>query len=131
MARSYSVAANCTNTQSTTNASLYLQATAATQPSIYEINSGCDATPANQAVKVQLTAYTAGSAVKQGVITPFQVNAVGGTAIASIFLAHQGMATFPTFTSGSIFLQWAQNQNTAYRWVASSPQRMLMLGSTA
>ena len=130
MARSYSVSSNCTNTQSTTNAMLNIVATAATQPSIFEINSGSDATPANQAVKVQLQKFSAIGA-QQGAITPFQINAAAGTAIASVFTACPGASALPTYTGGAFFLTWAQNQNTAYRWVASSPQRMLMLPSSS
>ena len=130
MARNYSVSANCTNTASTTNAILNITSTALTQPAIYEINSGSDATPANQAVKYQIQRFSAlGTA--QGAITPQALDPGAGTAVASVFLANQGSSALPTYTAGAFLLTWAQNQNTAYRWVASSSTRMLVLPSTA
>lgn len=130
MARSYCIPANCTNTQSATNASVNIVATAAIQPNIFEINSGCDATPANQACKIQVVKITA-VGTGQGAVTPTQINPFGGTAIASVTIVNQGASALDTYSTTVIFLQWAQNQNTAYRWVASSPQRMIGLVSTA
>lgn len=130
MARSYCVSGNCTNTQSTTNAMVNIVASATTQPSIFEINSGSDATPANQAVKYQMQRASAfGTAL--GAITPTQINAAAGTAIAAVFTANQSSSVLPTYTASSFVLTWAQNQNTAYRWVASGPNRTLQIPSTA
>lgn len=130
MARNYSVPGNCTNTQSTTNAIVNIMATAAIQPGIYEINSGCDATPANQAAKYVMTRFTA-TGTTQGPITPVALDPGAGTAVASLTTAFQGSSVSATYTANSGVLQWAQNQNTAYRWVASAPTRMLKIPSTA
>ena len=129
MARSYSVPTTCsTLAASAVNPYLIIVATAASQPSIFEINSGSYATPANNAASFNVTKGTAIGTLA-GAITPSQINAVSGTAIASIFTAGNSSSALPTLSG--IQLAWAQNQNTAYRWVASSPQRMIMLPSTA
>ncbi len=130
MGRNYNVRATCTITQSTTNAPLNLISTAAVVPLIYEINSGCVATPANQAVEFVVQKLSAlGSA--QGAITPSRINIPGGTAVVSLTTANQGSSALPTYTASDYSHGWAQNQNTAYRWVASTPERRIQLPSTA
>jgi hypothetical protein len=128
MSRNYGVPGNCTNTQSTTNAIVNIVSSATCQPGIFEIDSGCDATPANQAVKYQITRFTAAGTL-QGSITPNALDPGAGTAVASVTAACQSTSVLPTY-SGTI-LQWAQNQNTAFRWVASGIGRMLKIPSTA
>lgn len=130
MARNYSVSGNCTNTQSTTNAIVNIVSAATCQPGIYEINSGCDATPANQAVKYQMQRFSA-IGTQQGVITAQALDPGAGTAVAAVTTACQSTSVLPTYTGSAFVLTWAQNQNTAYRWVASSPTRMLKIPSTA
>lgn len=130
MARYYNVRATCTITSSTTNAPLNIMSTAAVVPYIYEINSGCVATPANQAVEFAINRITAiGTA--QGAITPSKVNLPAGTAVVAITTANQGASALPTYTANDYAHGWAQNQNTAYRWVASNPDRRIQLPSTA
>lgn len=128
--RSYCVSGNCTNTQSSTNGIVNIVGSATSQPSIYEINSGSDATPANQAVKYQMQRASAfGNAL--GAITPQQINPGAGTAIAAVFTANQSSSALPTYTASAFLLSWGQNQNTAFRWVASGPNRTLQIASTA
>lgn len=128
MARSYHVFTNCTNTASATNGFLNLISSATVQPSVFEINSGCDATPANQAVKYNFTKFT-NVGTNQGAITPVQINPAAGTAIVAVTTAGTSSSVLATYSG--VLLQWAQNQNTAYRWVASGPTRTLQLPSTA
>lgn len=130
MARNYSFSGNCTNTQSTTNAIVNIISAATCQPGIYEINMGSDATPANQAVKYQVQRFSA-IGTPAGAITGQSLDPGAGTAVAAVTTCAQGSSALPTYTASAFLLTWAQNQNTAYRWVASSPTRMLKLPSTA
>ena len=130
MARNYNVRTTCSATQSTTNAPLLIIATTAVVPNIYEINSGCVATPANQAVEWVVNRFTA-TGTLQGAITPSKVNVPAGTAVVAVTTAGTGSSALSTFTANDYAHGWAQNQNTAYRWVASSPGRMIGIASSA
>lgn len=129
MARNYNVRTTCTINSSTTNAPLNIISAATVAPFIYEINSGCVATPANQAVEWAVNRFTA-VGNNQGAITPSRVNAPGGTAIVAATTAGTGSSAFNTYTANDYPHGWAQNQNTAYRWVASTPDRRIELPST-
>ncbi len=130
MARNYNVRTTCTNTQTTTNANLNLIAGTLVQPNIYEINSGSAATPANQAVEYVINRFTA-IGTKLGSIVPSSVNVPGGSAVIAVTSACTSSSALATYTSNDYPHGWAQNQNTAYRWVASSPDRMIGLPATA
>lgn len=127
MARNYCVPGNCSNAANSTNGIVNIIASTTSLPSIFEINSGSDAT-ADNAVKNRIADITAiGTA--QGAITPTMTNSGAGTAVAAVFTANQGASALPTYGTKT-YLQFAHHQRTAYRWVAPSPQRQIFLPST-
>jgi hypothetical protein len=128
MARSYSVPTSCTTlAESATLPYLVILSSTTTQPGIYEVNSGASVTPANNAAQFNITKGTSIGTLG-GAITPVGTNPAAGTVLSAIFTAGASASALGTYSG--VMLQWAQNQNTAYRWVASSPMRMLFLLST-
>ncbi len=116
MARNYNVRATCTINQSTTNAPLNITSTATVVPLIYEINSGCVATPANQAVEFGVQRFTAlGTA--QGAIVAAKVNLPAGTAVVALTLANQGASALPSTASNGVGLMPLQATASILTWV--------------
>jgi hypothetical protein len=110
---------------STTAALWNLLSTAAVRPKVYEINTGCDATPADQAQKFAFYRTTAnfgtpgaavvGAPLDQGdpvAVTTFQTP--GGTAVTQ---------------TGVTPLQWAQNQRANFRWIAAPDSEIVIPAS--
>jgi hypothetical protein len=112
-ARRYNAAWNCINTQSATLPLCILTGSATIQPEIYHYTIGSDATPASNATKYAWQrATTAGTWAGAGgaAITPQQINASAGTAIASGCTFNQGVCSVgPTLTANSFVHQVAIN----------------------
>jgi hypothetical protein len=110
---SFSVNWNATNTASATVPMGNMMATATTIGSIYEINSGSDAT-ADNAVKYAIMRASARGTSSTSV-TPNDISGNGATAGNTFDTAWN---INPTITASSQVLQWGQHQRGTYRWVA-------------
>lgn len=114
---------NATNTASATVPMGNLMSTAAVIASIYEINSGSDAT-ADNAVKYALM-RTSARGTSSTSITPNDISTTAATAAATFDTAWN---INPTVTASSWLLQWGQHQRGTYRWIAYDYTKMLQAG---
>lgn len=84
------------------------------RPTLYEIITGCEATPADQATDFKCGRFTAVGTEGSG-YTPV-AHDPGDPAS----LADYGCGVFsvePTYTASTFLLQWSQNQRVTFRWV--------------
>lgn len=131
MARSYAVAGNCVNTQSSTLPLCNIVGAATIRPKLYDMIWSSDTTPADSTVKVAVQRSTtvgtwggAGGAA----ITPQQLDPGDPGPLAT---ANQGVCSVgPTLTAGAFLLQFAYNQRATFRWVAA-PSKELIIPATA
>lgn len=112
--RGYST--NGSNASGSSNKTLITVIGATTvRPSIFDLNIGCSATPADQAAKYLLgrftTVGTAGSSP-----TPLPLDPSDVAAVATTGNAHSGE---PTYTASQALLQISLNQRATFRHVCS------------
>src|SRR5258708_2563658 len=125
--RSYSVNGNATNTPSATLPLITLISATSIRPKLLAIEMGCDAAPADNAVKYVVQRCTTTGTVGSS-ITPQAIDPADPAAVTT-----SGLATFsvgPTLTASAFLLQWAQNQRQAYRWWAYDETRALVMPAT-
>lgn len=121
--RRYAIDGEDTNTAATTI--LELRSTTAIRPAIYDLISGSDATPGDQAVEFSLQrTTTAGTATS---VTPQALDSGDPAATATAGKAHSAE---PTYTSNAILLNITHNQRATFRWVAA-PEGELILPAAA
>ncbi len=124
MARRYSINGQDTNTANTT----ILEARSATtiRPSIYDLISGSDATPADNAAEYNLqrttTVGSGGTAVTPQLLDPGDP--------ASLGAAREADSAEPTYTAAAIMLNYMHNQRATFRWVAA-PDGEIVLPAAA
>jgi len=115
--RRYNAAWNCVNTASATLPLCILTGSATIAPEIYHYTLGSDATPASNATKYAWQrATTAGTWAGAGgaAITPQQINATAGTAIASGCTFNQGVCSAgPTLTASTFVHQVPLNMQAS------------------
>lgn len=120
--RRYSGYTNGTNTASSTAPLFDLVGAATVRPRVYEVISGSDATPANQAAKFAIQRITADFGTPVAV-TPVKLDP-GDPASLCLFSTPGGTA--PTVTANSTLLQWAHNQQATFRWVAQQDSELII-----
>ena len=123
MARNYTFQFASSCTASSTIALGYIfNITAINQFRIYDILSGSDASPIDQAAKFQLVrASTTGNTLTVG--SAFGINPADPVPTAFVYTNPSNPGgTSPTMTGPSSLLTWAQNQRATFRWVAA-PER--------
>lgn len=123
MARRYSIDGQDTNTAATTI--LELRSTTAIRPAIYDLLSGSDATPADNAAEYNLQRTT--TAGTSTAVTPQALDSGDPAATATAGEAHSAE---PTFTANAIMLNYMHNQRAAFRWVAA-PEGEIILPAAA
>jgi hypothetical protein len=112
MARRYSIDGQDTNTASTTI--LELRSTTAIRPAVYDLISGSDATPADNAAEYNLQrTTTAGTSTS---VTPQALDSGDPSATATAGEAHSAE---PTYTANAVLLNYMHNQRATFRWVAA------------
>ena len=92
---------------------LGVTATTAVRPSIYELNVGCGATPADQAGVFRLARYTAAGTSTS--VTPKPIDPANPACVSTSGYNH---TVEPTYTSGEVMLAFPLNQRATFRWVA-------------
>ena len=123
MGRRYSIDGQDTNTATTTI--LGLTSASTVRPAVYDLISGSDATPADNAAEYNLQRYTA-AGTSTGV-TPQALDPNDPAALAAAGEAHSAE---PTYTANAVLLNYAHNQRATFRWVAA-PSGELKLPATA
>ncbi|MEM3077614.1 MAG: hypothetical protein QXW38_08375 [Candidatus Nitrosotenuis sp.] len=121
--RRYSIDGQDTNTASTTI--LGLTSTAAIRPAIYDLVSGSDATPADNAAEYNVQRYTAAGTATA--VTPQALDPGNPAATATAGEAHTAE---PTYTANAVLLNYMHNQRATFRWVAA-PDGEIILPATA
>lgn len=124
--RRYNGFTNATNTVSTTAPMFNIVGATTTRVRIYDITSGSDASPADNAAKFAFQRSTANFGTPVNV-TPVALDPADPASLA-LFSTPGGTA--PTLTANSFPLQWSQNQRATYRWVAA-PDSELVIPATA
>lgn len=123
MARRYSGDGQDTNTANTTI--VELRSATTIRPAIYDIISGSDATPADNAAEYNFQrTTTAGTDTN---VTATALDPGDPAALADFNEAHSAE---PTFTADAILLNFSHNQRATFRWVAA-PDGELMLPAAA
>lgn len=123
MARRYSIDGQDTNTAATTI--LELRSTTAIRPEIYDLISGSDATPADNAAEYNLQRTT--TAGTSTAVTPQALDSGDPAATATAGEAHSAE---PTYTAAAILLNYMHNQRATFRWVAA-PEGEIVLPAAA
>lgn len=93
---------------------LALSGTAAVRPALYYINQGFSATPADNAVNMQVIRHTndgGGTAV-----TPQALDSGDPGAAAT---ALENLSTEPTYTANATVLSYSQNTRANFQWYAN------------
>lgn len=121
--RRYSIDGQDTNTAATTI--LELRSTTAIRPAIYDLISGSDATPADNAAEYNLQRTT--TAGTSTAVTPQALDSGDPTATATAGEAHSAE---PTYTANAIMLNYMHNQRATFRWVAA-PDGEIVLPAAA
>lgn len=121
--RRYSIDGQDTNTAATTI--LELRSTTAIRPAIYDLISGSDATPADNAAEYNLQRTT--TAGTSTAVTPQALDSGDPAATATAGEAHSAE---PTFTANAILLNYMHNQRATFRWVAA-PDGEIVLPAAA
>ena len=122
MARSYTFQYNVTTTTNTAYplGLLTTGGSATNQYRIYDVLSGSDATPVDQATKFQLIrSSTTGNTLS--VQSNFGITPGDPAPTSLSYLMNSGGSTI---TVAGVVLTWAQNQRATFRWVAA-PEREL------
>lgn len=123
MARRYSIDGQDTNTANTTI--LELRSTTAIRPALYDLISGSDATPADNAAEYNLNrTTTAGTSTG---VTPQALDSGDPSATATAGEAHSAE---PTYTANAVLLNYMHNQRATFRWV-SAPDSEIKLPAAA
>lgn len=121
--RRYSIDGQDTNTAATTL--LELRSTTAIRPAIYDLISGSDATPADNAAEYNLQrTTTAGTSTS---VTPQALDSGDPAATATAGEAHSAE---PTYTANAVLLNYMHNQRATFRWVAA-PDGEIVLPAAA
>ena len=123
MARRYSIDGQDTCTASTSI--LGLTSAATIRPHIYHMVVGSDSAAADNAAEFNLQRYTAAGTATG--VTPQALDPSDPSALASSGEAH---TVEPTYTSGAVMLNWAQNQRATFQWIAT-PGGEIILPATA
>lgn len=110
--RRYSIDGQDTNTAATTI--LELRSTTAIRPAIYDLISGSDATPADNAAEYNLQRTT--TVGTSTAVTPQALNSADPAATAVAGEAHSAE---PTYTANAVLLNYMHNQRATFRWVAA------------
>lgn len=121
--RRYSIDGQDTNTAATTI--LELRSTTAIRPAIYDLISGSDATPADNAAEYNLQRTT--TAGTSTAVTPQALDSGDPAATATAGEAHSAE---PTYTANAIMLNYMHNQRATFRWVAA-PDGEIVLPAAA
>lgn len=95
------------------------------KPSIYNVEFGSAATPADQAFNMQIGRTTA-----EGTNTTVTPQALDPDDPASLADGGSNHTSEPTYTSNATLLSFSVNQQATYRWV-SPPDEGLILPATA
>lgn len=101
-------------------------ATPTTRGRIYDITTGCEATPNDAATDFRVSRSTAVGTEGSG-FTPVNIDPDGPAGEYDAGIAHP--TTGPTYTANAILLQFSLNQRATYRWVAN-PGCELILPAT-
>lgn len=121
--RRYSIDGQDTNTASTTI--LALAGTTAVRPAVYDLISGSDATPADNAAEYNLQRHSAiGTSTS---VTPQALNSGDPSATATAGEAH---TVEPTYTANAVMLNYMHNQRATFRWVAAPDGEIVCPAST-
>lgn len=131
MTKNYSVTGNCVSgTGSATLPIMNIVSAATVRPTVYDIQLGTDATPADNAFKFSFQrGTTAGTWAGAGgaAITPKPLDFSDPAALAA---ANQGVCSVgPTLTSAEFLWQWAMNQRASIRWVAAPGSELKLTAS--
>ena len=126
MGRKYNGFSNATNTASTTVPMFSLTGTSTTRVRVYDIISGSDATPADNAAKFAIRRTTANGTTST-TVTP---TALDPADPASAVTYTTAWSANPTITASSDLLQFAHNMRSTFRWVAV-PGGELVIPATA
>lgn len=124
--RKYNGFTNQTNTASSTAPMFNIVGASTFRLRVYDITSGSDATPADNAATFAFQRSTANFGTPSAV-TPVALDP-GDPASLALFSAPGGTA--PTLTASAFVLQWAQNQRATFRWIAA-PDGELVVPATA
>lgn len=117
--RRYSIDGQDTNTAATTI--LELRSTSAIRPAIYDLISGSDATPADNAAEYNLQrTTTAGTSTS---VTPQALDSGDPAATATAGEAHSAE---PTYTANAVLLNYMHNQRATFRWVAAPDGEIIL-----
>lgn len=97
--------------------SLGLTGTAVSRGRIYDLNFGCDSTPADLAFRWQAMRFTA--AGTSTAVTAAALDQLAGTQVTAIMIAGENHSAEPTYTAATELIDLPLNQRATYRWVAS------------
>lgn len=122
MAQKYAGYSNQTNTTSTTVPMFTITGATTTRLFVYDVVSGSDATPADNAGKFSFR-RTSARGTQSASVTP---NALDPANPASLATYDTAWSVNPTITANSDVLQWAQNQRATFRWVAAPGSELVV-----
>lgn len=97
------------------------------RPCLYEIITGCEATPADQATDFKVVRFTAVGVEGSG-FTPLAHDPADPASLADYGSGVFG--TEPTYTASAFLLQWSQNQRVTFRFV-TIPEMGFLAPATA
>jgi len=127
MGARYGATTNATNTVSAVAPMFNLVGSASKRVRLYEIVSGSDATPADNAAKFQLQRSTA-RGTQSTTVTPLALDPADGAYLGTGL--DTSWSVNPTLTASSFPQQFPQNQRATFRWVAY-PQGEIVIPATA
>ncbi len=122
--RRYNGHGQSTNTAAETL--IELRSTTAIRPHIYDLVSGSDATPADNAAEYNLQRTTTAGTEGSG-FTPVALDPGDPAAVGDFSVNHSAE---PTYTASAVLLNYMHNQRATFRWVAA-PDGEIVLPAAA
>ena len=124
MGRRYSITLSTVNTAGVTAAVLTSAATV--RPAMYDLLIGCTATPADNAMNLDVKRFTAA-----GTTTAWTPIALDPADPASLTASGYTATVEPTYTANAVLLRIGVNQRATFRWVARDRSEILAPATAA